>query len=165
MRVLVACVGNIFCSDDGFGSHVAAALADAPLPEEARLIDFGIRSVHLAYELMDGYDVLVLVDTVSQQEGPPGSLYVIEPELTASGPAPVLDPHDLAPAKVLDLVSSLGDLVSRVLVVGCQPASLNDGIGLTPPVAAAVAPAAELVRDVVSRELQRVSAAPTATRR
>ena len=77
--VLVACVGNIFKSDDGFGVEVAAELARRELPDEVRVVDFGIRSVHLVYELLAGYDVLVLVDTVAQQEGPPGSLYLIEP--------------------------------------------------------------------------------------
>ena len=82
-RILVACVGNIFKSDDGFGVEVAARLAGTGLPSGVRLEDFGIRSVHLAYELMEGYDVLVLVDTVARQAGPPGTLYVIEPDLEA----------------------------------------------------------------------------------
>ena len=112
-RILVACVGNIFRSDDGFGVEVAARLAGDELPAGARLEDFGIRSVHLAYELMEGYDVLVLVDTVAQQAGPAGSLYVIEPDLAAlaAGPAdpgcPV-DAHDLPPGGVLSLLPDLG---------------------------------------------------------
>ena len=70
--VLVACVGNIFKCDDGFGVEVAAAWRGATLPDGVRVVDFGIRSVHLVYELLAGYDVLVLVDTVAQQDGPPG---------------------------------------------------------------------------------------------
>ena len=66
--VLVACVGNIFLSDDGFGVSVAAALSRAPVPDGVKVVDFGIRSVHLAYELLEWYDVLVVVDTVAQQE-------------------------------------------------------------------------------------------------
>ena len=79
--VLVACVGNIFKSDDGFGVEVAARLARRGPAGRVRVVDFGIRSVHLVYELLSGYDVLVLVDTVAHQEGPPGSLYLIEPDL------------------------------------------------------------------------------------
>ena len=52
--VLVACVGNIFKSDDGFGVEVAAELARRDLPDEVRVVDFGIRSVHLVYELLAG---------------------------------------------------------------------------------------------------------------
>ena len=158
-RVLVGCVGNIFLGDDGFGVEVAARLAGRPLPDGVRVVDYGIRSVHLAYDLLDGYDVLVLVDAVSQQSGPPGTLYVIEPDLAGTDPAqpdelpPVMvDPHDLSAGGALELVPSLGGAVDRILVVGVQPGSVHEGIGLGPEVAAAVAPAADLVMDVVRRE-------------
>lgn len=164
--VLVACVGNIFLSDDGFGVEVAAALGHAPVPDGVKVVDFGIRSVHLVYELLEGYDVLVVVDTVAQQEGPPGTLYVIEPDLPArdetADPLPevMLDPHDLTPGGVMSLVPMLGGAVDRILVVGCQPEVLDDGIGLSPAVQSAVQPAADLVREVVRRELDRLHPDP-----
>ena len=168
--VLVACVGNIFLSDDGFGVEVAAALSRAPMPDEVKVVDFGIRSVHLVYELLEGYDVLVVVDTVAQQEGPPGTLYVIEPELPSrdetADPLPevMLDPHDLTPGGVMSLVPTLGGAVDRILVVGCQAEVLDDGIGLSPAVQAAVQPAADLVREVVRRELDRLRPDPALAR-
>ena len=137
------------------------ALGRAPVPDGVKVVDFGIRSVHLAYELLEGYDVLVVVDTVAQQEGQPGTLYVIEPDLPARDeradalPEVMLDPHDLTPGGVMSLVPTLGGAVDRILVVGCQPEVLDDGIGLSPAVQAAVQPAADLVREVVRRELDR----------
>ena len=172
--VLVACVGNIFRSDDGFGVEVAADLARRDLPDEVRVVDFGIRSVHLVYELLSGYDVLVLVDTVAHQEGPPGSLYLIEPFETPRPPAPqeppgapashgehplpevMLDAHDLSPGGVMALVPTLGGQVDRILVVGVQPLTLEDGIGLSGPVRAAVGAAADMVVATVDRELRRL---------
>ncbi len=158
--VLVACVGNIFKGDDGFGVEVAAHLAQRDVPDDVRVVDFGIRSVHLVYELLNGYDVLVLVDTVSQQEGPPGSLYVIAPDLQAVAPQDtpdvMLDAHDLSPGGVMSLVPTLGGHVDRILVVGVQPLTLEDGIGLSDPVSAAVGPAADLVVRTVERELSRL---------
>ncbi len=162
--VLVACVGNIFHSDDGFGVEVAARLVGRTLPEEVRVVDFGIRSVHLAYELLSGYDVLVLVDTVAHQEGPPGTLYLIEPDLPPASsdedqlPAVMLDAHDLSPGGVMSLVPTLGGQVERILVVGVQPLSLEEGIGLSDPVRAAVGSAADMVAETVGRELARLSA-------
>ena len=163
--VLVACVGNIFKSDDGFGTEVAATLARTPLPAEARVIDFGIRSVHLVYELLSGYDVLVLVDTVGRQDAPPGTLFVLEPDMAPPERDPgdplagvLLDAHDLTPGGVMGLVPVLGGSVDRILVVGCQPATLEDGMGLSEPVRAAVEPAAATVVDVVQRELDRLHA-------
>lgn len=163
-RILVACVGNIFRSDDGFGVEVAGRLAGADLPDGTRIEDFGIRSVHLTYELMDGYDVLVLVDTVARQEGRPGTLFLIEPDLSrvASGgvgglPRGPVDAHDLPPGGVLSLLPDLGGTVGKVLVVGCRPETLDSGIGLSPAVAAAVDDAAAMVLDVVRRESARLA--------
>jgi hydrogenase maturation protease len=61
MSVLVAGVGNVFFSDDGFGPQVAQVLAREP-QADARVEDFGIRGLHLAYELLAGYDRAILVD-------------------------------------------------------------------------------------------------------
>ncbi len=63
-KVLVAGVGNVFLGDDGFGVEVAARLAGHPMPAGVRVADYGIRGVHLAYELLNGYDALILVDAV-----------------------------------------------------------------------------------------------------
>ncbi|MGH9295403.1 MAG: hydrogenase maturation protease, partial [Acidimicrobiales bacterium] len=78
-HLLVAGIGNIFLGDDGFGPEVARRLESEDLGPEVRVADFGIRGVHLAYELLEGYDALVLVDAVDMGE-PPGTLAVIEPE-------------------------------------------------------------------------------------
>ena len=131
--MLVACVGNIFLGDDGFGTEVAAALRRREMPEGARVEDFGIRSVHLVYELLGGYDALVLVDTVARQEGPAGTLFVIEPDVPPRDPdgevlpEVMLDAHDLSPGGVMALVPTLGGTVGRIVVVGCQPGSLEEG--------------------------------------
>ena len=78
-RTLVAGIGNVFLSDDAFGVEVAHRLSGRELPEGVRVEDYGIRGMHLAYDLLDGYDALVLVDAVPMGE-PPGTLAVIEPD-------------------------------------------------------------------------------------
>ncbi|HXC92336.1 MAG TPA: hydrogenase maturation protease [Stellaceae bacterium] len=153
--VLVAGIGNIFHGDDGFGVAVAALLGRRPLPAGVTVKDFGIRGLDLTYALLDGYAAAILVDAAARGE-PPGTLYVIEPEVAAAGPAPedlLLSPHELDPARVLRLARALGGECRRVVVVACEPASLGDAewgaLGLTPPVAAAVAPAADLVEQLI----------------
>jgi hydrogenase maturation protease len=148
MSTLVAGVGNIFLGDDGFGVEVARRLALAPLPAGTRVRDFGIRGVHLAYELLEGYETLILVDTLMRGEAP-GTLYVFEPDLDAPAPAPGLDGHGLNPAAVLALVKTLGGTVGRTLVVGCEPADMEERIGLSAQVALAVDEAVRLVRRLV----------------
>lgn len=78
-RVLVAGVGNLFLDDDGFGVEVAARLSARAVPTGAEIADFGKRGVHLAYELLEGCDVLVLVLVDAGRRGEaPGTLSVIE---------------------------------------------------------------------------------------
>jgi hydrogenase maturation protease len=157
--ILVAGIGNIFQSDDGFGSEVARRLlAGPPLPKGATVVDYGIRGVHLAYELLDGYDAAILVDATRQGEEP-GTIYVIEPDVenieTESGlaEAGIVDAHGMDPASVLALLQSLGGRVDRLLVVGCEPADVEEGMGLSDAVAGAVDEACRVVRRLVEQEL------------
>ena len=56
----------------------------------------------------------------------------------------------MSPVVVLDLLAGLGGTVDRVLVVGCEPATLDEGIGLSAPVAAAVDRAVDAVDDLLA---------------
>lgn len=156
MKVLVAGVGNIFLSDDGFGSEVARRLTAEPLPAGTKVVDFGIRGVHLAYELLDGYDALVLIDA-APHGAEPGTVSLIQPDLAhlpASAAADgLVDAHGMEPTSVFSLLGSLGQTPERTLVVACEPVDTGEGIGLTEPVAAAVDAAVTLVRDRLLDEL------------
>jgi hydrogenase maturation protease len=152
-RVLVAGIGNVFLGDDGFGVEVVRRLAAEQLPDGIDVVDYGIRGVHLAYDLLDGrYATLVLVDALPLDE-PPGTLAVLEVPPGASGAATV-DGHAMNPAVVLAALRGLGGEPPRVLVVGCRPAVLDEGMQLSAPVAAAVEEAAHLVARV-AREATR----------
>jgi hydrogenase maturation protease len=159
-RVLVAGIGNIFFGDDGFGVDVAQRLATRPVPDGVKVADFGIRGVHLSYELLDGYDALVLIDALPMGEIP-GTVALFEPELPAAveadDDAPAIDAHTMNPAVVLHTLARLGGSVDRVVVVGCQPASIEEGIGLSPAVAAAVDPAVELCLEALAEFFQPVA--------
>ncbi len=151
-RVLVAGIGNVFLADDGFGVEVARRLAERPLPPGVQVDDFGIRGLDLVYELGDGHDAAILIDAVPRGE-PPGTLFVIEPELAAE---PVgLDAHGMDPVKVLALARELGRVPDRVLLVGCEPQrSVDDSedeivAELSAPVAAAAGRAVELVEGLI----------------
>jgi hydrogenase maturation protease len=144
-RILVAGIGNIFLGDDGFGCSVAQRLAADPPAEEVRVVDYGIRGMHLAYDLLDGYDAVIIVDA-------PGTLRVLEVGADDLGPAGV-DAHAMDPATVLGSLQALGGQLPRTLVVGCIPAELEERIGLTAPVAAAVERATVTVRELLENEL------------
>ena len=159
MRTLVAGIGNIFNRDDGFGVEVAQRLAGSGLPAGVRVEDYGIRGVHLALELLDGYDLLVLVDAVSTHETP-GTVVVIEAGSTDGAPG-ALDAHTMDPQAVLAMVAEMGGGVGRTLVVVCQPGDLTEGIGLTAPVAASVPTAVAVVRDLIAEHHSNSDQYPT----
>jgi hydrogenase maturation protease len=153
--VLVAGIGNVLQSDDGFGVEVVQRLLERPVPEGVRVAEFGIRGVHLAYELLDGYDALVLVDAVPLGEAP-GTVVVMEPDPIAATDA-VIDAHTMGPDVVLSTLARLGGEVARIRVVGCQPATLEEGFGLSAPVAAAVDLAVDLCLELVADIVQPAS--------
>jgi hydrogenase maturation protease len=150
-RVLIAGIGNIFLQDDGFGVEVARRLASESLPEWVRVADFGIRGVHLAYEVLDGdYDAAILVDAAPRGEEP-GTVYLIEPDIEAVDTRePVsLDAHGMDPQVVLQTIKTLGGMRGRLYVVGCEPLETEEGIGLSAPVASGVDEAIRLVCNLV----------------
>jgi len=148
MRVLVAGIGNLFCGDDGFGPEVVRRLAaSGTLPDAVRAVDYGIRGMHLAFDLLDGYDALVIVDALPG-DGDPGTLAVLEVGEGDLG-AGAFDPHGMAPVAVLASLSDLGGSLPPTYVVGCRPADLGDGIGLSDEVEAAVPEAMETVLAVL----------------
>ncbi len=153
-RVLVACVGNVFFGDDAFGVEVARRLALEPLPAGAKVVDYGIRGVHLAFELLEPLDLLVLVDATARN-GTPGTLYVIDPAEDV-GTATTYDAHSLDPFAVLATVRHMGGAIPRTRIVGCEPADVEQGMSLSDPVRRAIEPAAALVRRLIEEEIREI---------
>lgn len=174
-RVLVAGVGNLFLGDDGFGPEVARRLADDGVPDGVRVADYGVGGIHMAYDLLAGYETLVLVDVVQRGEEPGTvSMLEVEPDDGTGAPdgapagvggdaTPRVDAHAMDPATVLATVRQLGGRVPRTVVVACEPADLGEGIGLSQPVDAAVEPTMSAVRDLLA-ELLPVDPLDTADR-
>jgi hydrogenase maturation protease len=168
MRTLIAGLGNIFAGDDGFGCAVADALDPARLPAGTHVQNFGIRGVHLAFELLETYDLVVMVDAVCRGSAP-GTCYVIEHGADPERPdpadtAPLMDAHDMTPDEVLALVPMLGGHVGRVVVVGCEPESIAPSMGLSDTVASSVGRAVELVTEIVDHGVRPGPAAAEAAR-
>jgi hydrogenase maturation protease len=157
MKILIAGIGNIFQGDDAFGCKVIRELAHADLPPHVTVTDFGMSGYDLAYALTDGYDLAIMVDAVPCQKSP-GTVYLIEPDLDRLNdlvPAPV-DAHSLNPVTVLQMARSVGGLGKKLLLVGCEPASLEsvDGeIGLSEPVRRAIPEAVGMIRSLVTEAL------------
>ena len=161
-NILVAGIGNIFFGDDAFGVEVAQRLAQRQLPENVRVIDFGIRGLDLTYALLDGYDLVILVDA-SQRGGEPGTLSVLEPSLAVigapNGAAAEFETHGLVPSKALELARAIGGKFGEIRVVSCEPATLGPAdegqFELSVPVKHAVAEALELIETLIDEFTRR----------
>ncbi len=164
-KTLIAGVGNIFLGDDGFGVEAVRRLAEHPLPEGVEVVDAGVRGVHLAYQMLEGYHTVLLMDAAARG-GAPGTVYLLD-ATTSSAPAAgatALDGHHMTPDTVLALLDTLSAGTGqrrpqRVLVVGCEPADVAEGIGLSAPVEAAVDEAVRLVLRLVGADAPAADAA------
>jgi len=154
--ILVAGIGNIFLGDDGFGVEVAQRLSQRTFPEGVRVVDFGIRGLDLAYALTDGPQVTILIDACPRGAAP-GTLYLVEPDLTSvnspNGSQIAVDAHAMNPMNVLCMAKSMGAPLQRILLVGCEPATLGpeEGqLGLSESVQNAVERAVTLTESLVT---------------
>jgi hydrogenase maturation protease len=128
--------------------HVPASLAGP----RVRVTDYGIRGMHLAYDLLDGCDALVLVDALPSS-GSPGRLHVFEADHEALSATAAVDAHAMDPGAVFASLNALGGTPPYTVVIGCEVGDVEEGIGLSDAVAAAVPEAVRAVEDVVSRLL------------
>lgn len=151
-RILVAGIGNIFLGDDGFGPEV---LRHVGLTEPSvRLTDYGIRGMHLAYDLLADWEALVLVDALPCR-GAPGTVHVFEADHESLTATVGLDAHAMDPATVFASLNALGGTAPYTVVVGCEVADVEDRMGLSDDVAAAVPDAVHAIDDVVADLLSR----------
>lgn len=145
-RILIAGVGNVLRQDDGFGVEVVHRLAErGDLPEGVVVLEMGIAGIRLVQELLDGYDILVIVDT-TLRDGRPGQLYWLEADVPDPAALPfdernefLADMHYTNPTRAMMLAKAIHVLPSQVYILGCQPAVYDDfDLGLSPEVQAAI---------------------------
>ncbi len=152
--MLVAGIGNVFRTDDGFGSEVARRLCALPWPDGVRVVDYGIRGMHLAYDLLDPWDALILVDALPG-DGDVGTVVVLEIGTDDVGVGGGVDAHGMDPATVLANLAALGGrLPPSTRLVGCRVAGTGEGMGLTPVVQAAVDEAVRTVQGLLPAGLR-----------
>ena len=151
--ILIAGIGNIFLGDDGFGSevmrHVCVRMNGAEDLAGVRATDYGIGGMHLAYDLLEDWDALVLVDAIPNR-GSPGTVHVFEADHESPHAPAGLDAHSMDPVAVFASLRALGGTPPRTIVVGCEVADVSERMGLSEPVEAAVPEAVRAVDSAVA---------------
>ena len=150
---LVIGLGNPILGDDGVGWRVADAVRERTTPGDG--IDVECVAVG-GWSLMEhvlGYEKVVIVDAVHTGAAPPGTVGAL-PLASLADPSAghTTSPHDTSLRTALATAAALeADLPNMVTVVGIEiPAAFEFSEELTPAVARAVMPAAELVLDCVA---------------
>lgn len=114
-----------------------------------RVTDYGIRGMHLAYDLLEEWDGLVLVDSVPDR-GSAGTVHVFEADHESLSATAGFDAHSMDPGAVFASLRALGGTAPRTVVIGCEVADIEDGIGLSDAVGAAVPEAVRAVESVLA---------------
>ena len=152
--ILVAGIGNVFHGDDAFGVLVAREMAKRESTDDVVVADFGTRSYDLVFAILDGYDIVILVDLVSRG-GEPGTVYLLDPVIDAvEAGRSLVGGHSMTPQTVLSILEAFGGYGGSIYIVGCEPATLESedgGIGLSPPAEAAVHVAITMIEDLIRR--------------
>ena len=156
-RILVAGIGNIFLGDDGFGVEVVRRLQQRNLPEDVRIVDFGVRGLDLVYALQDGYETTILIDAFPHGQAP-GTFSIVKPDASefAVSPGNLVDPHGMHPINVLRMAKAMNGTLNEILLVGCEPSTLggDEGhMGLSEPVENAVEEATNATEALLRRLL------------
>lgn len=120
-KILIACLGNIFYGDDAFGVDVAKILSEKELPNNVKVVDFGIRGIDLAFEISENYNLVILVDAV-KVGAKAGAVFVIEPKSLANSE---IISHDLTPNKALQFAQNFENPPKKMLLIGCEPTNLE----------------------------------------
>jgi hydrogenase maturation protease len=149
-KTLIAGFGNLLRGDDGFGVEVVNRLGASTLPAHIQVMDVGIGGMHFVLRLMEGFEVVIVVDAVEHGK-PPGTLHVFTPTEADLGldSEEWIDPHFAEPARSLKFAKALGLLPGQVTVVGCEPESCDLGQCLSLSTSAAVDRAVQTIRDMV----------------
>jgi hydrogenase maturation protease len=143
--ILVLGIGNLLWADEGFGVRAVEALdARWAFPERVTVLDGGTQGLYLL-PFLEAADALIVFDAIDYGLAP-GTLKVVRDDAVPSFlGAKKMSLHQTGFQEVIATAELLGRRPRRLMLIGVQPAQLEDyGGGLTPAVAAQVGPAIEL---------------------
>jgi hydrogenase maturation protease len=135
-------LGNILLQDEGIGVRaLERLLAEYRLPSQVRALDGGTMGLDLLPYLV-GASRLLILDAL-QMGGAPGSLARLVDDEIPAVLAVKLSVHQVGLSELLAASRFQGSLPATMTLLGIEPASIEWGLGLSPPVSAALEVLAE----------------------
>lgn len=142
VSTLILGIGNILWADEGFGVRAVETLhRHYAFPAGVRLLDGGTQGIYLVQHVRAA-DILVVFDAIDYGL-PPATLKLIEGDAVPKYlGAKKMSLHQTGFQEVLAMAEMLGDYPRHILLVGVQPAQLEDfGGSLRPEIKACIQPA------------------------
>ncbi|MDJ0944401.1 MAG: HyaD/HybD family hydrogenase maturation endopeptidase [Kiloniellales bacterium] len=137
MSILVLGLGNLLLSDEGVGVRVAEALiTGGRLPPDVEVVDGGTSGMELL-EIMMGRSLIVVADAISSERHRPGEIIRLDGAELDRFFRQRMSPHQIGLTDVLAALELMDAAPDRLVLFGVVPQSLELGLELTPPVAAA----------------------------
>jgi len=138
-NILLLGVGNYLMGDEGVGVHIAQRWQQETLqrPDSGHIdvLDGGTGGFHLL-EYFERYDTVILVDaTLNDRQ--PGTFRLIRPRFASDFPA-ALSTHDIGLKDMIGALQLLGKMPDIYLFAVSIDSIQQQGIELTPAVAAAI---------------------------
>lgn len=135
MNALVLGIGNLLIGDEGVGCIAVEELNRRyQLPPGLECIDGGTAGFELL-SLMDGKDLVILIDAL-RNDMEPGTSVLVEGEDVPQVFLTSISPHQLGISDVLAAAQLTDALPGELFLYGIEPKKMEVGIGLTPEVEA-----------------------------
>ena len=151
-KILIAGIGDLLRSDDGFGPRVVNKLENMSLPKNVVVKDYGTSGLDLIFDL-ENYDEVIFVDAIDF-EGKAGEIKVIEPKPRKINQKEVVGVinfslHEIDLEKIIELASSLNILPRRTIIIGCKPKDFSFGLKLSEEVEKAIDRTIEIILEKI----------------
>ncbi|MBC9784564.1 hydrogenase maturation protease [Heliobacterium chlorum] len=135
-ELLILGLGNLLMGDDGLGVYAAEKLLPFHHPPEIDIVDGGT-SLLLYLEQISRSRRLLVIDALFGNQ-PPGSLYRIHLDDISEGTNSFRTAHGITLPDVIGLARLLTGSPSQVTIIGAEPLECHPGVGISPPLVAAL---------------------------
>jgi hydrogenase maturation protease len=135
-QILIAAIGPAWRPEEDYATAVADLIEARELPSGVSNVDFGTGAIGIAYEVMRGYDALVLID-IAAGESDVRALSVTEVDEQGVDAAiedgQELEPNGMDADTVLRFIKYIGGWPGRIFTVGAASSDEPDsGAGGAP---------------------------------
>lgn len=146
-RILILGIGNYLMGDEGVGVHLVRNMQAAQsIPAGADVLEGGTGGFHLL-EYFEQYNTVIMIDAALDNK-PVGSISVVRPQFAADFPR-AMSTHDIGMRDLVNALQLLGKMPDVWLVTISIESLQQQGIVLTPAIAARLPELEAVVRETV----------------